>query len=123
MAYIIRDEDQEATRSPRYEFTSVVLEETEDRRKPEESAGWVDGRLAGNPVLRQANMGWQVTATTVSCEYVADFATIMVQPDGTAKCSFVNRYGKVKDGRKKLKKCKWPDCPLVAGFKDKALTL
>ena len=74
-------------------------------------------------MFRQANMGWQVTATTVSCEYVADFATIMVQPDGTAKCSFVNRYGKVKDGRKKLKNCKWPDCPLVAGFKDKALTL
>jgi hypothetical protein len=68
-------------------------------------------------------MGWQVTATTVTCEYVADFATIMVQPDGTAKCSFVNRHGKTKDGKKRLKNCKWPDCPLVADFKEKALAL
>jgi hypothetical protein len=68
-------------------------------------------------------MGWQVTATTVSCEYVADFATIMVQPDGTAKCSFVNRHSKAKDTKKRLKNCRWPDCPLVADFKAKALAL
>jgi hypothetical protein len=47
----------------------------------------------------------------------------MVQPDGTAKCSYVNREGKARDGRKKLKLCKWPDCLLVAGFREKALTL
>ncbi len=68
-------------------------------------------------------MGWQVTATTVNCEYVADFATIMVQPDGTAKCSYVNRHSKAKDSRKNLEGCKWPECPLVAGFREKALTL
>ncbi|MDM7999941.1 MAG: hypothetical protein QUS33_08075 [Dehalococcoidia bacterium] len=68
-------------------------------------------------------MGWQVTATTVNCEYVTDLATIMVQPDGTAKCSFVNRYSKTTDGKKRLKKCQWPDCPLVKEFKEKALTL
>jgi hypothetical protein len=68
-------------------------------------------------------MGWQVTATTVNCEHVADFATIMVQPDGAAKCSFVNRQSKAKDGKKKLKNCKWPDCPLVAGFKETALAI
>ena len=68
-------------------------------------------------------MGWQVTATTVDCEYAADFATIMVQPDGTAKCSFVNRHSKAKDGKKRLKSCKWPACPLVAGFKQEAVAL
>lgn len=73
--------------------------------------------------MRQENMGWQVTATTISCEHVGDFATIMVKPDGTATCSFVNRSGKAKNGKKKLKDCKWPSCPLVADFKEKALAL
>jgi hypothetical protein len=68
-------------------------------------------------------MGWKVTATTVSCDYVSDFATIMVQPDGTAMCSVVNRNRKLKDGKKRLRDCQWPDCPLVAGFKEKALAL
>ena len=72
MAYIIRHEDLEATRSARYEFRWVVLEETDDRRKLEGDVGWVDGRLSGNAALRQGNMGWQVTATTVDCEYAAD---------------------------------------------------
>jgi hypothetical protein len=60
--------------------------------------------------MGQNSTGWQVTATTV-------------KPDGTAKCSYVNREGKARDGRKKLKLCKWPDCLLVAGFREKALTL
>ena len=68
-------------------------------------------------------MGWKVTATTLKCDNVADFATIMVQPDGTAKCSYVNRYSKAKDARNKMKGCIWPDCPLVSGFRDQALIL
>jgi hypothetical protein len=68
-------------------------------------------------------MKWHVTATTVSCEYVADFATIMVQMDGTAKCSIVNRYSNANGGKKTLKNCKWPACPLVADFSHKALTM
>lgn len=68
-------------------------------------------------------MGWQLTATTVQCRYVGDFATIMVKPDGTAKCSFVNRHGKAKDGKKKLRNCKWPECPLVTDFQKQALAL
>ena len=66
---------------------------------------------------------WQVTATTVRCEHVADFATIMVQPDGTAKCSYVSRFGKAKDSKKRRPTCKWPECPLVAEFREKALAL
>ena len=68
-------------------------------------------------------MEWQVTVTTVKCEFVNDLAAIMVQPDGTAKCGYVNRQGKAKDGKKKLKSCKWPECPLVAGFREKALAM
>lgn len=68
-------------------------------------------------------MGWKVTATTLSCEYVGDFATVMVQPDGTSKCSYVNRHEDAKKAREKMKTCKWPDCPLVASFREEALAL
>jgi hypothetical protein len=68
-------------------------------------------------------MGWKVTATTLKCDYVADFATIIVRPDATAKCSYVNRYSEAKNAKAKMKNCKWPDCPLVAGFREQALAL
>jgi hypothetical protein len=68
-------------------------------------------------------MEWQVTVTTVKCEFVNDLASIMVQPDGTAKCAYVNRHSKAKDGKKKLQSCKWPECPLVADFRQKALAM
>jgi hypothetical protein len=68
-------------------------------------------------------MEWQVTATTIKCELVDDFATIMVQPDGAAKCSYYNRHSRAKDSKKKLRTCKWPECPLVAEFRQKALTM
>jgi hypothetical protein len=68
-------------------------------------------------------MSWQVTATTTKCDYVGDFAVIMVYPDKTAKCAFVNKYTKLKDGSKKLRNCKWPDCPLVNEFRERALAM
>jgi hypothetical protein len=68
-------------------------------------------------------MGWKVTATTLKCDYVGDFATVLVKPDATAKCSYVNRYGKAKNAKDKMKNCKWPDCPLVNGFRDQAMAL
>jgi len=68
-------------------------------------------------------MGWQVTATTISCEYVSDFATMMVYPDHTAKCAFVNKHSKTKGGQKRLRDCKWPDCPLVSEFTERAFTI
>jgi len=68
-------------------------------------------------------MGWQLTATTVQCQYVGDFATIMVRPDGIGTCSYVNRHSRAKDGKKRLRTCKWPDCPLVSDFRTHALAL
>jgi hypothetical protein len=68
-------------------------------------------------------MGWLVTATTVECSRVGDFATIMIHPDGSAKCSFVNRHAMTKDGKKRMLHCQWPECPLVTEFCHKALTL
>ena len=66
---------------------------------------------------------WQVTARTIPCEYVGDYAVVMVYPDGSAQCAYVNKYNKVKDGHKKLHNCKWPDCPLIADFQKVAFTI
>lgn len=68
-------------------------------------------------------MEWQVTVTTIKCHHTGDLATVMVYPDGTAKCAYVNRHSKTKDGKKKLQGCQWPECPLVAGFREKALAM
>ena len=68
-------------------------------------------------------MDWQVTATNVKCDYVGDFAVIMVHGDGTTKCAFVNKHSKVKSGGKKLINCKWPSCPLVSDFRERAFTM
>jgi hypothetical protein len=68
-------------------------------------------------------MGWQVTATTVECQWVNDFAVIMVHPDKTASCAFQNKHSKTRGGKNRLKNCKWPDCPLVNEFKERAFTI
>jgi len=68
-------------------------------------------------------MGWQVTATTVRCQHVGDFATIMVQPDGTSKCSLRQQAQQGRDSKRRLRDCKWPDCPLVSDFQKQALAL
>ncbi|RLC94220.1 MAG: hypothetical protein DRI39_03540 [Chloroflexi bacterium] len=68
-------------------------------------------------------MDWQVTATTIKCQFVDDFATIMVYPDRTAKCAFVNRHSKTKQGQKRLAACKWPNCQLVDEFRERALNM
>jgi len=68
-------------------------------------------------------MGWQVTATTIRCDWVDDFAVVMVYRDSKAKCAYVNRYSRAKSGKKRLKNCKWPDCPLVNDFRERAFTI
>jgi len=78
---------------------------------------------ATDPTIKPNMADWQVTARTVPCEYVDDYAVIMVYPDESAQCAYVNKYKKFKDGQKKLRNCKWPDCPLVADFQKVAFTL
>jgi hypothetical protein len=70
---------------------------------------------------------WQVTATTIRCDFVSDFAVLMVYGDGTAKCAFVNRWSARKEGKKKLKNCKGREspmnCPLVSEFHGRAFSI
>lgn len=68
-------------------------------------------------------MAWKCTATTVGCHIVGDFATILVYADGSVKCSYVNRCNKTRDGRKKSRNCKWPDCSLVNEFRERAFAM
>lgn len=68
-------------------------------------------------------MSWQVTVTAVRCDYVDDFASIMVYADETARCGYVNRHSGARDRKKRLDGCRWPDCPLVEDYRKQMLAL
>mgnify|MGYP001097423867 CR=1 FL=1 len=68
-------------------------------------------------------MDWIVTATTLFCDVVEHWVTIMVYPDGGTKCNHFNRYGpfkkKVKGkGSNEIPECNGPDCALCQGYKE-----
>jgi hypothetical protein len=77
-------------------------------------------------------VNWQVTATTIYCDAVADEVTVLVYKDGTAKCTGYTKYGELgREGRVRLKKrsrelkrnidCRGQGCSLVARYRDKLL--
>ena len=75
--------------------------------------------------------GWQITATTIHCDFVDDFVTIMVNKDWSTRCAWYNRYkqkaledkGKKFDKkiRLKMEKCEGPECPNVINYRDKLI--
>jgi len=75
--------------------------------------------------------GWQITATTIHCDFVDDFVTIMVNKDWSTRCSWYNRYKqKVIDNpkqkfdkkiRPKIEKCEGPECPHVMNYRDRLI--
>ena len=77
-------------------------------------------------------MDWQVTATTIVCEAVADEVTILIYPDWSAKCTGLVKYTSTRQGsidlvrrslqlRKSLD-CKGIDCPWVTEYRLKLQT-
>ncbi len=75
---------------------------------------------------------WELTATTILCEDVDDEVTIIVNGDGTARCTGSQKYAKsnkaavreLKDRGKKLGRkldCKDPGCPTVAKYREELL--
>lgn len=82
-----------------------------------------------NTELQQAN--WQVTATTIRCDLVDDFVTIMVYKDWTTKCAWYNRHKQKEaageerkiDKKMKLKieKCVGPECSYMTDYRDKLI--
>jgi hypothetical protein len=77
--------------------------------------------------LKPAN--WQITATTMHCDFVDDFVTIMVNKDWSTKCVWYSRYKQKaledkkykvdREIRLKIDKCQGPDCSYVTSYKDK----
>ena len=74
---------------------------------------------------------WQITATTVHCDLVDDFVTVMVNKDWSTKCAWYNRYKqKALEDRKqkfdkkimlKMGECAGPECSYVTGYRDKLI--
>jgi len=68
-------------------------------------------------------MGWQVTATTIHCDLVNDFAVLLAYGDGTTKCAYYNRWCEHKAGKKRLKNCKGLECTKLSEFKEHAFSM
>lgn len=74
---------------------------------------------------------WQITATTIRCDLVDDFVTIMVNNDWSTKCAWYNRYKQKaledkkqkfdKAIRVKIEKCAGPECSYVTDYRDKLI--
>jgi hypothetical protein len=75
---------------------------------------------------------WQTAVTTIKCEIIDEYVSIMVQKDWTSKCTWYNQYkqpqpeGKKKikydkKTRKKIEKCQGPLCSNVTGYRDKLI--
>ena len=78
-----------------------------------------------------APAGWQITATTTSCDRVGDYVTVMVHGDWAYSCTWCSRYklaatgnpGKkfARDVRAKIARCQGPDCSIVLAYRDKLI--
>jgi hypothetical protein len=75
---------------------------------------------------------FQTAVATVSCGFIEDYVTIMVQNDWAAKCCWYAQHkdpaageGKRSKVRKKIKqmteKCEGPFCSYVTGYRDKLI--
>ncbi len=75
---------------------------------------------------------WQTAVTTIKCETIDDYVSIMVQKDWASKCTWYNQYkeqtpeGKKrvkfdKNTRRKTEECNGPLCSYVTGYRDKLI--
>ena len=76
---------------------------------------------------------WVVTATTIYCDAVDDEVTLIINKDGTSKCTGYQKYGKPdKQTSKAIKikskqsgkqlRCEGPECHRVTQYRDKLFT-
>jgi len=81
-----------------------------------------------NTELQPAN--WQITATTIHCDMVDDFVTIMINKDWSMKCAWYNRYKQKaidenkkfnKEIKNKIEKCQGPECSYLIEYRDKLI--
>ncbi len=75
--------------------------------------------------------GWQITATTISCDRVDDYVTVMIHGDWTYSCTWCDRYklagsggaGKnlPRDIKSRIARCRGPECDLIFAYRDKLI--
>jgi hypothetical protein len=73
-------------------------------------------------------VNWQVTATTLYCQAIAEEVTVMVYKDGSIKCTGCNKYASAA-GEQALSKrsrqlkrdlaCAGPEGPATTAYRDK----
>jgi hypothetical protein len=78
-----------------------------------------------------APANWQITATTIDCDMVHEYVTLMVHKDWSYGCTWCARYKQPagKDPKRKfarqvagqLSKCTGPDCKYVTEYRDKLI--
>ena len=77
-------------------------------------------------------VNWQITATTIYCDAVADEVTLLVYKDGTAKCTGYAKYSEpgreteaiMRQKARELKRnleCRGVECPWVIRYRDELL--
>ena len=75
-------------------------------------------------------VNWVMTATTIYCDAIDDEVTLIVNRDGTSKCTGYDKYGKPdKETSKSIKaksrqlgkqlRCDGLDCHRVSQYRDK----
>ena len=74
-------------------------------------------------------VNWQITATTLYCDDVADEVTLLVYKDGTAKCTGCAKYSepareivaalnkKARELKRNLE-CQGMECPRIIKYRD-----
>lgn len=74
---------------------------------------------------------WQVTATTIKCDAVGEEITIMVYPDGSARCASYTKFNADAGTQSRIKtrtgvqggvpECGGPLCRRVTDYRDKIM--
>jgi hypothetical protein len=87
----------------------------------------VDNRKGKDSVM----VDWQITATTILCEAVADQVTILVNADWSVKCTGLDKYTKNRQASVELVKrsmslkrsldCQGLECPYILEYKQKLM--
>ncbi|MDD5312685.1 MAG: hypothetical protein PHO26_06600 [Dehalococcoidia bacterium] len=77
-----------------------------------------------------ARATWQVTATTIHCEIINDYVTIMVYNDWHSKCTWCEKNKQSTGGlinklsgnmRVLVNKCHGPECEHISSYRDKLI--
>jgi hypothetical protein len=61
---------------------------------------------------------WKITATTVYCEAVKEEVTLIIDRDGTARCTWHSKTVRKPAG---ADTCAETDCAVIAGYRSRLL--